>query len=121
MPDTIAWEWIADGESNKSFEYRPGQRTGDDGEDYGDVDVYDQVAPMSSATLRATAVTTAELLAILAVHRVPADQTGSDYVAEDPEGITFTGKIVSVSWRRIVGSAYWEVEIKIPNPVMAGP
>lgn len=119
MPvDAIAWEWIADGESNKSLEYRPGARTGEEGEEYGDVDVYDQVAPISSANLRTIGATTSELLALLAIHRIPADVSGSTYTATDPEGNTFAGPIQSISWRRIEGSAYWQIEIKIPNPVI---
>lgn len=117
MPETIAWEWIVDGESSKNLEYRPGARTGEDGEEYGDVDVYDQVAPMSSASLRCTGATTAQLMALLAIHRIPADVSGSTYEAEDPEGNTFSGPIQSISWRRIEGSAYWQIDIKIPNPV----
>lgn len=115
---TIPWQWLGDGDSSKGLEYRPGARAGDDGEAYGDVDVYDQVAPISSVTLRAPAATTAQLLDLLAIHRTPADQTGSSYTAADAEGVTFTGPIQSISWRRIDGSAYWEIEIKIPNPVI---
>lgn len=120
MPDTIAWEWTGAYDSSKNLEYRPGARTGDEGEEYGEVDVYDQTPPIPVASFSATGLTSTQFFGLVAIHETPADETGSDYTATDPEGITYTGKIASLSGRRISGSAYWECEIKIPRPTIGG-
>lgn len=115
------WTLLPEESSSKTLEYRPGARTGTEGEEYGDVDVYDQTAPVEQVILSGDGFTTAEKNAVKAVHKAPADTAGGIYVATDCEGITYTGPISSFSARRERGHLFWQVQITMPNPVVAGP
>lgn len=107
------WTLISEESSSKSLEYRHGAR-GDT--TYGDVDVYDQEAPIEQVQLSGEGFSTSEKNTIKAAHKAPADQSAGIYAATDDNGVTYTGPITSFTARRIRGSDLWEIQITMPNP-----